>query len=1299
MSAWLINAFEHLYEVDEAVLDLPLAQIAQHVDSAGRDLLLTLAVRHRASSLGDLWASIEAVGVGIAVPASKLQHLELELLRNAPRLGAAGGKVPRNAGEITTADALEAWAREVGVADRLRDPAHVILVGYVDPATKAFLHAHGSDFTLGDLHLGAVPADVIGEFAAAYKHALYRTPRVEDVRNMLRRYAVQQLEGCARMVASHSAIEAAVRRLIADPSPDKAHAVRFAELCAAARAEAHASAPEPPPGKHVDERAWFDGARFTVSLVTRIHGVHGWGSMCTVEVRLARWELGHIEVQCQRCADPARCAHAALALGTTLRLLVQPGSELFDRVRIPGWQRLVGALDDLVRTTARTTDQGPEERVAWRLEQRHGRPELVVLLQSKNKKGSFTRGRRVEAYRLAASKARRGLGARERDALDLLAQKPLGAQDGATLVAALRLLRGHPRLTIEDAPATVDETTLRVDIEESGDGFELVTWLGDTRVAPGELVAGQGEDAGHFVHLLPDQHRCLVGELEPAAIGLVRSIARHGCVVPRHATDELVRRLPALQEHVDVALPKSLLGRRVESDDRFHVTLAEAAPGVVDVAVRVSPFGKGARVVPGHGLSRMTGTRGGRRVHVLRDLGAERAELERLLASSAFADSEPLGPADRRVSGDARIVELLALLQARDLVVEWAGEPFRLAGTLVKSALKVEVSSGRDWLGVAGSAEIDGDRVELAMLLEAARAGRRWVKLGPRDFALLEDALLDSAKSLADLLHRRERALALPPALALAFEAALDGATVEGSNAFRSAIERARSAPGYEPKVPKPLRGVLRPYQVDGYRWLARMARWGVGACLADDMGLGKTVQCLGVLLERAKRGPALVVAPTSLGYNWLDEAARFAPGLSVKLYRGKDRARLLEHAGPGTVLVTSYDIAVRDADALSGLDLATLVLDEAQNVKNALTERARAIRSLSAEWRVALTGTPLENRLAELWGLFDVIEPGLLGGWEEFARRFARPIEVEGDRGRLDALSRLVRPFVLRRTKREVLPELPLRTERTQRVPLSAGEQELYDNARLAALGRIQAGTTDARIELLAALTRLRRLVCHPRLYAPESTLPSSKLEALLEILGEVGAESRRALVFSQFTSFLEIVRDALASAGISALYLDGATPAKERARRVEAFQRGEADVFLISLKAGGTGLNLTAADCVIHLDPWWNPAVEDQATDRAHRIGQESTVDVIRLVAAGSIEELVLDLHGDKRALAAGVLDGTSAGARLSNADLVALLEHGLSNLDPDDAPASPAPAPASAPAPAKRKAKRRASARSFE
>ena len=349
-----------------------------------------------------------------------------------------------------------------------------------------------------------------------------------------------------------------------------------------------------------------------------------------------------------------------------------------------------------------------------------------------------------------------------------------------------------------------------------------------------------------------------------------------------------------------------------------------------------------------------------------------------------------------------------------------------------------------------------------------------------------------------------------------------------------------------------------------------------------------------------------------------------------------------------------------RDIDLLAQHGFATLVLDEAQAVKNANTARARAVARVSAEWRVALTGTPVENHVGELYSIVHLVEPGLLGSWEHFAERFARPIRASGDRRRLAALRRLLEPFVLRRTKAEVLTDLPPRIEVIRQVTLSAGERDLYDEARLAALGRLSLGGPEARIELLAALTRLRRLVCHPRLHDERTTLGSSKLESLLEITAELREESRRALVFSQFTSYLDIVEPELRAHGHSTLRLDGSTPARERGRLVAAFQNGDADLFLLSLKAGGTGLNLTAADTAILLDPWWNPAVEDQASSRAHRMGQTAEqVTVIRLVAQGTIEERVLEMHADKRDLAAAVLSEGDAGAKLSNEELLSLLE----------------------------------------
>jgi SNF2 family DNA or RNA helicase len=327
--------------------------------------------------------------------------------------------------------------------------------------------------------------------------------------------------------------------------------------------------------------------------------------------------------------------------------------------------------------------------------------------------------------------------------------------------------------------------------------------------------------------------------------------------------------------------------------------------------------------------------------------------------------------------------------------------------------------------------------------------------------------------------------------------------------------------------------------------------------------------------------------------------------------------------------------------------------------VKNPDTARAQALRGIQAVARVALTGTPVENRLSELWSLYRIVFPGLLGSRESFRKRFAVPIEREKDPAARAALSRILRPFLLRRTKAEVARELPPRIETRVPVVLSEGERRLYESVRLATLARVGDSVNEGqRFELLAALTRLRLLACHPRLGDPDSPLPSSKLERLLERVEELRAEGGRALVFSQFVQLLGLAREALEARGVSVQYLDGQTPPAERQARVEAFQRGEADVFLISLRAGGTGLNLTAADHVIHLDPWWNPAVEDQATDRAHRIGQTRPVTVSRLVSEGTVEEAIVSLHAEKRELAASLLSEASGASALSPEQILALL-----------------------------------------
>jgi SNF2 family DNA or RNA helicase len=487
-----------------------------------------------------------------------------------------------------------------------------------------------------------------------------------------------------------------------------------------------------------------------------------------------------------------------------------------------------------------------------------------------------------------------------------------------------------------------------------------------------------------------------------------------------------------------------------------------------------------------------------------------------------------------------------------------------------------------------------------------------------------------------------------------------DAGELHADKEWKGFVERLSAAGRLEPDVPSTLQAELRDYQLEGFRWLSRLAHWRAGAWLADDMGLGKTVQAIVAMLEQAPQGPCLVIAPTSVCHNWENEMTRFAPSLAIRrLGAAGGRSDILADLRAMDVLVISYGLLHLEADRLAEIDWRMVVFDEAQAIKNAETRRAQAGQRLKAHFRVALTGTPIENYLDELWSLFAIINPGLLGSRESFGRRFASPIERNRDASALQSLRALIRPFMLRRTKSAVLSELPPRTEVTLEIDLPEDERAFMRLRALETLVELrEGGGGQNRIHILAEITKLRRACCHPGLIDPATPLSGAKLQAFLELVDELIRNKHKALVFSQFVGQLERVREALVAHGIDHQYLDGGTPASEREKRVAAFQAGHGDLFLISLRAGGAGLNLTAADYVIHLDPWWNPAVEDQASDRAHRIGQQRPVTVYRLIVRDSIEEKILELHCSKRDLASYLLEGTEVSAKLSEDDLLNLI-----------------------------------------
>lgn len=633
----------------------------------------------------------------------------------------------------------------------------------------------------------------------------------------------------------------------------------------------------------------------------------------------------------------------------------------------------------------------------------------------------------------------------------------------------------------------------------------------------------------------------------------------------------------------------------------------------------------------------------------------------------------------------------LPKLQALGWVIT-VPEDFRHRITVVDSVLwDVELDgTAAGWMKVALDIEVDGQTVALApMLAQLLQSDPRWTR-GPLDAIDDDERILIASTDAGALSFQAKR---LKPVVALLGDLLGKGAgplrisardrgrlqalqqsgslQLRGAVDTRAMVQRLLQEPTPQAvAAPTGLAAALRPYQMDGLAWLQYLRQQELGGILADDMGLGKTLQTLAHVLLEKESGrldrPALVVMPTSLLFNWQEEAARFAPGLRVLVLHGPAREALFEQIPAYDLVLTTYPLVWRDEAALQAHPYHLLILDEAQQVKNAKARAAITLRTLQSRHRLCLTGTPLENHLGELWTHIDFVLPGLLGSEKLFNQHWRHPIERSADAQRAQLLAQRVRPFILRRRKDQVATELPPKTVITRHVALEGSQRDLYETVRSAMQEKVREavvgkGLAKSHIVVLDALLKLRQVCCDPRLLpgdAAPRTQGSAKLDLLMTLLPEMVEEGRRILVFSQFTRMLELIAQALENSGMTFVTLTGDT--RDRATPVRRFMQGEVPIFLISLKAGGVGLNLTAADTVIHFDPWWNPAAENQASDRAHRIGQDKPVFVYRLIAAGSIEERITELQQRKASLADSILEsGSASGPGFSESDLNALLE----------------------------------------
>jgi superfamily II DNA or RNA helicase len=794
---------------------------------------------------------------------------------------------------------------------------------------------------------------------------------------------------------------------------------------------------------------------------------------------------------------------------------------------------------------------------------------------------------------------------------------------------------------------------------------------------PDDISSYEGQPAYDLKTISDTQYQLTV--FSPDHIKVVDIIGEAGLLIPISAKQKALEGISAIAPFLNIQSDITQLDTGLETyecDPNLVVNIQPSQNGLTFTCV-VMPFGeKGPAFKPAVGNASLTTDLNGKRMATQRDLMREETLLDQLDQSCpAF-----LGMPDNILLLDdlqtalGALEELeVAITQATfNLILRWPkGKKVSLTKKLDSQHLQLAFSQKNEWFDITGDLQIDNEQViDLRKLLELVKTSNgRFIELGADQILALSDDL----RHKLELINQVTDDGKFHPLASLQMEDATTGMRMKTIHAWDQQTQKMHQANTIEPQIPSTFQAQLRDYQLVGFDWASRLAHWGAGACLADDMGLGKTLQALAVLLARGSEGPSLIIAPTSVCFNWQQEALKFAPTLNIKLFADatttSQRESLLKNVSAFDCVIMSYGLLQRESEILKDVRWHSIVADEAQALKNPLTKRTKAAYALKSDFKMITTGTPIENNLTELWSLFRFINPGLLGNIKRFGERFSLPIENANEdplaaRKASQALKALIQPFILRRMKNQVLTELPSRTEINIRVEMSQKERDFYEALRLNAIDNIsqngqQANAGEQRIRMLAELVKLRQACCHPKLVMAETDIPSAKLAALNELLEELKLNNHKALIFSQFVGHLQLIKQHIEDKGFSYQYLDGSTPQKQRQKRVNAFQSGKGDIFLISLKAGGSGLNLTAADYVIHMDPWWNPAVEEQASDRAHRIGQTRPVTIYRLITQNTIEEKIVALHQHKRDLADKLLSGNEAVSKLSVDDMLNLLK----------------------------------------
>ena len=926
---------------------------------------------------------------------------------------------------------------------------------------------------------------------------------------------------------------------------------------------------------------------------------------------------------------------------------------LLDLIEVKSdWDYALASIENIIGIQKQTVNK--EKRIAWLVDPEYKR--VNVLEQSLGKTG-WSKGKAISLKRLYEERASYTyLTDEDQAALSGLKREYDDDVRGGYYYAfspkeTILKLAGNTKVFHMQNSSIQLEIVLehaQIYVSESKDSYTLRTSHG--RINDGFILEKDTTNRYKYIQATPEYEK-------------MANIIGQSMSVPIQAKDRISKIVGTINDKVHIQADIEELNiKSIKPNTIPHLQLMPVDQGI-QVSIWIRPFkeygpyckaGKGNKTI----ITNYEVDGQAEKCKTTRNFAQEKKSTKNVLSSCFELEEYLVDDNTYQIDEVDDILDVLSKLEEmktqNSIFLEWPkGQKYKIAKRLSAQDFSLSISSEHNWFEYDGSVRISPDKVmHIRELLDALEeSNSRFISLSDTQFLELSNSLRKQLDKLRDF-SEGNKIYNLNSSALMDLSNSIDD--VEADKEWKSHLSKIKKMDKYTPEVPSSLQAELRDYQEDGFKHMSKLANWGIGSCLADDMGLGKTVQAIALILEHAPKGPTLVISPTSVSFNWENEIKRFAPSLNVfSMYNTKD----LDKINKFDVLISSYGLVQSNEELLSKKKWQTIIVDEAQAIKNPHTKRYKAISKLQAKVRIALTGTPIENHLGELWSIFNFINPTMLGSLKRFKTNFANPIEQAKNEVKLESLKELVRPYILRRIKSDVLKDLPPKIEQTIYIEPTEEEKAFYEAIREKAQEKLLNLDETSKIAILAEITKLRMACCDSSIVQEDIKLNNSKLENFINIIKNIVENGHKVLVFSQFVKFLTKAKELLDKEKVKYHYIDGATTKAQRQKSVGKFQAGDGDAFLLSLKAGGSGLNLTAADYVIHLDPWWNPAVEDQASDRAHRIGQKRTVTIYRLIMKNTIEEKILAMHANKRSLANDILSGDLAGS-LSDQELMELL-----------------------------------------